>query len=329
MPHLEHGPSPPNAKPSIWKQITRPSGLYPFYVCCQLFSTSTIISNVKQGILYFFAHPFLYPLLRTRLLPCLLLSVAVFALLFTFAYLPQALLLLPFHGRAAWFNATILVLGEGATLTALLFEAFFVDATLVDVFDAVLVAKGHELLVSRGREVLLAEEPDEHRQAPAQTALSHPTSERNPLQRLGPTHFSPVYSPFSALQITEFILLLPLNFVPIIGVPAFLLLTGARGGPLHHHRYFKLRGLHKKERRKEVKQRNLQYTWFGTGALALQLIPGLSMLFLLTTAAGSALWVADLEADLWGSGGEVGDDEEREALTPRAETTYGSLNSEG
>ncbi len=34
---------------------------------------------------------------------------------------------------------------------------------------------------------------------------------------------------------------------------------------------------------------------FGTMALLLQLVPVLSMFFLLTTAAGSALWVADME----------------------------------
>jgi hypothetical protein len=34
---------------------------------------------------------------------------------------------------------------------------------------------------------------------------------------------------------------------------------------------------------------------FGTVALMLQLIPPFSMLFLMTTAAGSALWVTDLE----------------------------------
>ena len=34
---------------------------------------------------------------------------------------------------------------------------------------------------------------------------------------------------------------------------------------------------------------------FGTVHLALQLAPGLSMLFLLTTAAGSAMWAAKLE----------------------------------
>lgn len=34
---------------------------------------------------------------------------------------------------------------------------------------------------------------------------------------------------------------------------------------------------------------------FGTIALILQLIPPFSMLFLMTTAAGSALWAVDLE----------------------------------
>lgn len=34
---------------------------------------------------------------------------------------------------------------------------------------------------------------------------------------------------------------------------------------------------------------------FGTIALLLQLVPPLSMVFLMTTAAGSALWAADIE----------------------------------
>ena len=72
-------------------------------------------------------------------------------------------------------------------------------------------------------------------------------------------------------------------------------MTGARAGPLHHWRYFKLRGLTKKERNKEIRTRRWKYTWFGTVALVLQLIPVLSMFFLLTSAAGSALWVVKLE----------------------------------
>jgi hypothetical protein len=128
---------------------------------------------------------------------------------------------------------------------------------------------------------------------------------------LGKPTTSVVYSPFSLRQILEFILFLPINFIPYVGTPFFLILTGARAGPFAHWRYFKLRGLNKKERNKEIRTRKWKYTWyvnfllegvqililerFGTVALLLQLVPVLSMFFLLTTAAGSALWAVKLE----------------------------------
>lgn len=84
---------------------------------------------------------------------------------------------------------------------------------------------------------------------------------RNEVQMLGKPTTSAVYSPFSFRQIAEFILFLPLNFIPILGTPAFLLITGARAGPLHHWRYFKLQGLTKKERNSEIRKRSLKYTW--------------------------------------------------------------------
>lgn len=180
-----------------------------------------------------------------------------------------------FHGPGAWLNATFLVLGEGSAIVALLFEAFFVDETLVDVFDAVLIDQGLVDLVSEAR--LLD-----------QTA-------QNSVQMLGTPTISSIYSPFSLRQILEFVILLPLNFIPYIGVPLFLFLTGYRAGPFHHWRYFKLLGLSKKDRTDYVRKRQLKYTWFGTVALSLQLIPVLSMFFLLTSAAGSALWAAKME----------------------------------
>lgn len=135
--------------------------------------------------------------------------------------------------------------------------------------------------------------------------LSHlvaPTRLLDPLaassvKQLGKPTMSAIYSPFSFRQIVEFMLFLPLNFIPLVGTPAFLLLTGARGGPLHHYRYFKLKGYSRKEKRREVRERKWKYTWFGTMALTLQLIPVFSMFFLLTTACGSALWVVNLESD--------------------------------
>ena len=157
----------------------------------------------------------------------------------------------------------------------LLFEAFFVDETMVDVFDAVLLNEGLEDLIGT-------------------TRIIHPDGE-NPVKKLGKPTMSAVYSPFSLRQILEFIFLLPLNFIPIAGIPLFLILTGYRAGPFHHWRYFKLLGFSKKERKAFVKARQGRYTGFGTIALMLQLVPVLQMFFLLTTAAGSALWVVELE----------------------------------
>lgn len=141
----------------------------------------------------------------------------------------------------------------------------------------------------------------------------------NPVKKLGKRPRSAEYSPFSFRQIFEFILFLPLNFIPVVGTPLFLILTGYRAGPLHHWRYFKLHELTRKERNAEIQSRRWKYTWygtrqlimiirahsphhrannacrFGTTALLLQLVPVAQMFFLLTTATGSALWAAKLE----------------------------------
>jgi hypothetical protein len=184
-------------------------------------------------------------LLKARLIPCALLSIFVLGNLFFWTYLPQVAILAIFHRTgSAWFNGTILVLGEGAAIVALLFEAWLVDETQVDIFDSVLVAKGRSDLVSVSRPVL-----------PAEASL-------NPRTRLGKPTGSAIYGPFSFRQIAEFIVLLPLNLVPYVGVPLFLLCTGYRAGPLLHWRYFKLKGFNRKQRKLFVAQRQWMYTWY-------------------------------------------------------------------
>ena len=179
-------------------------------------------------------------------------------------------------------------MGEGAAIVALLFEAFFVDETQVDIFDAVLIQEGLEELVARRRVVLPTD---------AVADEDGGGGGGNPVGRLG-EHMDKkgvVYAPFSLRQIVEFVVLLPLNLIPWVGVPAFVLLTGYRAGPLLHYRYYYLLGVDKAKKRELVGRRQLRYTWFGSVYLVLQLVPGLSMLFLLTTATGAALWVRDLE----------------------------------
>ncbi|KAL7770900.1 hypothetical protein CFE70_000839 [Pyrenophora teres f. teres 0-1] len=205
-------------------------------------------SYLIKGIVFFLFHPFLHPLLKARLLPAFLLSVFVYFNLFFWTLLPQVLFLKLFHTvGSAWVNAVFLVLGEGAAVVALLFESFLVDESQVDIFDAVLIYKGYEDLVRQHRPV-------------TDDALN------DPVRRLGKPTRSSVYAPFSFRQIAEFVILLPVNFIPYVGVPVFLLLTGYRAGPFQHWRYFQLLGYDRKRRNAAIK-----------------------------TPASSALWAADLE----------------------------------
>jgi len=237
--------------------------------------SKTVTDHELQGIFYVLSHPSFYPLFKSRMIPIILLSVFIYTNLFIWTYLPQVAFLAIWSGPAAWLNATFLVLGEGSAIVALLFEAFFVDETLVDTFDAVLIDQGLADLVSAGRGL--------------------DTTARNSVQMLGKPTTSAIYSPLSFRQIVEFVLLLPVTFIPVVGVPIFLVLTGYRAGPFHHWRYFKLRGFSKKERQEYIRQRRLKYTWLGMVTLTLQLVPVLSMFFLITSAAGSGLWAANME----------------------------------
>jgi hypothetical protein len=235
-----------------------------------------------KGMWYFATHRYLHPLLRSRIVPLILLSTCVLAILFLTAYLPIVAFLALFHYKgSAWVNATFFILGVGNLLVQMLFEGFFADHCQVDVFDAVLVGEGYEHLVKTRREV------------------SEDINETNPYKRLGPRERGATFAPFSVRQIIELGILLPINFVPFVGVPLFLLGTGYRAGPLLNWRYFALKGFTRKERQQFIrtKKRKFEYMWFGTVHMVLQLVPVLAMLFLLTTAAGSALWSVRIERE--------------------------------
>ncbi len=244
------------------------------------FSTSFLYP--LKGVWYFATHRYLHPLVRGRILPLTLLSVLVLIVLFMTLYLPVVAFLAIFHFKgSAWVNATSFILGVGALFVTLLFEALLVDRTQVDVFDAVMVAEGYEHLVRSRRPV------------------TEDIEEADPLRRLGTRERGATFAPFSFRQIIEFIIFLPLNFVPFVGIPLFLLATGYRAGPLVNWRYFAVKGFTKKERNEfiKLKQRKYEYMWYGVVYMILQLVPLFSMFFLLTSAAGSALWSVHLEQE--------------------------------
>ncbi|WYZ43075.1 hypothetical protein EsH8_VI_000774 [Colletotrichum jinshuiense] len=230
-----------------------------------------------RGVWYFLRNKEFYPLFLSRLLPLSIISFLVYFILFTFAFLPQFAFLAIFHGWGAWVNAVVLVLGEGLVVIQGLFEGFFVDECRVDVFDATLIKQSQTDLVAPHR-ILFHDAPT------AVKMLGKPTTPA-------------VFTPWSMIQIIELIVFLPLNFVPIVGTPAFIIITGTRLGKLAHYRWFHLRGLSKKDAKKEISSRTWEYVWFGTVAMILELIPVLSFFFLLTTSAGAGLWAARIEED--------------------------------
>ncbi|KAG6002041.1 hypothetical protein E4U21_003555 [Claviceps maximensis] len=228
-----------------------------------------------QGIWYFLSNREFWPLFTSRLLPLSLISLLVYLILFTFAFLPQYAFLAIFHGWGAWVNAVVLTLGEGLVIIQGLFEGFFVDECRVDVFDATLIKLGLKNLIAPHR-ILFDDAPT------AVKMLGKPTS-------------SAVYTPWSTIQMVELVVFLPLNLIPYVGTPAFVMITGTRLGKLAHYRWFQIRGLSKAESKQETKLLTWEYIWFGTVAMILELIPILSFFFLLTTTAGSAIWAAKIE----------------------------------
>lgn len=118
------------------------------------------------------------------------------------------------------------------------------------------------------------------------------------VKALGKPTSSAVYTPWSMKQMVELVVCLPLNLIPVVGMPAFILITGSRLGKLAHHRWFQLRGLNKQETKAEIKKHSWEYLWFGTVAMILELIPVLSLPFLFTTTAGAAMFAARLEEEI-------------------------------
>ncbi|KAK4184271.1 hypothetical protein QBC35DRAFT_60916 [Podospora australis] len=229
-----------------------------------------------QGVWYFLRHPEFHPLFVSRLLPLSVLSFLVYFLLFTFTFVPQLLILLIFQGRAgALINTTVLVLGEGLVIIQTLFEGMFVDECRVDIFDATLINHGFVDLIAPQR-VLFVDAP-------------------NSVKMLGKPTTRAEYNPWSFTQIAEMIVCLPLNLVPYVGTPLFIMITGSRLGKLSHWRWFKLRGVSKKDMKMELYFNRWEYLWFGTCAMVLNLIPVLSFFFLLTSSAGAAIWAAKME----------------------------------
>ncbi|KAK6497919.1 hypothetical protein TWF481_012315 [Arthrobotrys musiformis] len=228
-----------------------------------------------QGIYHFIRYPSLQRPLWRKVLPTMLLSVVVIITMFFVTYLPQAAILTLVDGPIAFVNAGMLVLSESSTLILLISKWWWIDDATIEVFDAVLVQQNQTELVAAGREIKA-------------------TGSSDPLGKLGRRLAKP-FGDGLMKSLARYIVLLPLNFIPVIGTIAFFILNARNVGPAHHARYFQLKGFSNTERADYVKRNQGGYVGFGLACVILNLIPIANIVFAFTHTVGAALWAVKLE----------------------------------
>jgi hypothetical protein len=142
------------------------------------------------------------------------LSIAVIAGMFAFAYLPQLAVLVFVNGPLAAFTTALLTLSESSTLITILSKIFLIQDALVDTFDGVLVARRQTALLAEGRQLKSGNFND-------------------PIAKLGKLIKSP-FEKFTPKALIRYVMYLPLNFIPVVGTIAFVLIQGrTRGNSVH------------------------------------------------------------------------------------------------
>lgn len=177
----------------------------------------------------------------------------------------------------AFIAAVPLVLGEAYILLNFFGKSLLFGQLSMDMFDAVMVQKGHSALVEKGRPVTT-------QNAGGKT-----------VRHLGRALTSPL-NKFSTDNVVRYLLTLPLNFIPVVGTAFFLGYNGYKAGPGALGRYYQLKGWDKGRREQFVEKRRGAFTGFGVVSTVFNMIPVVGIVLSLATSVGAALWASDLEA---------------------------------
>ncbi|KAK3396086.1 hypothetical protein B0T20DRAFT_358075 [Sordaria brevicollis] len=226
-----------------------------------------------KGIFYFLSHRGLWKPLLKKLAPFVTLSVGVVTGMFFFTYVPQLALMTFVNGPLAVFTTAVLVLNESSAVISFLSRNFVMQDALLDTFDGTLISRDATNLVSEGREL---------------------KSGRDPIQRLGKILKNP-FQRFSPKALIRYVMYLPLNFIPVVGTVAFIILQGRSRGSTVHDRYFQLKRWSASQKAQWLSEHVGPYSAFGILATLLEMVPVASVFFSFTNAVGAALWAADIE----------------------------------
>jgi hypothetical protein len=229
-------------------------------------------------------------------------SAATLALAFSLLFEPQHQLLVGLLGHTwlAWQVASGAVLAEASWPLFLLLQFRQGDLTnglFVDVLKEVGVAEPAPLSVPERDELQAAAAARRRARAAKLTGAAAPCTA--PAQLLGDlVNGRPGES--AARAWARLTLSAPLLLFWPYGPAAYALLNGYATGVSHHIVYYKAKGISDRDEQESVAaSRAPQYRRFGTAAMLLSLVPVVGWGLSVISAAGAALWAAELE----GAGG--------------------------
>ncbi|KAJ3033221.1 hypothetical protein HDV00_006575 [Rhizophlyctis rosea] len=278
---------------------TAQSGIHALQIFAH--STGGAWAYPLKGIVYMSQNQQIWSPILSTLLLFIGASLAIIILMFVFTFVPQMTILAFFTFFLAPFIAFFLVLAESYFVISALSKIGWLEPLQDDLFDAVsvfgekdggrgalgghakrdimgqvLIQNGLESLVQHGREVA-------------------PSSRTKPvLDRLGKKVKGTV-NKLSVEGLLQYLITLPLNFIPVVGNIVFLVINGSKSATGLHARYFQLKGFTLEEAKRFVDDRRGAYTGFGVTSLALTLIPVINILFVISNTISAALWAVDLE----------------------------------
>ncbi|KAL5598327.1 hypothetical protein BROUX41_003614 [Berkeleyomyces rouxiae] len=233
-----------------------------------------------KGIGYFVCHKTLWGPFVRNLPSLILVSSVVLAFTFTVVWVPTMAVAFFLTGPLAIISATISTLSLSATIIQSIAVTYILPMSLVDVFDATLVLKGHVDLVKVGREVRPAVRADG----------------RNVLGRMGTVWRRPLNA-FRFDAVFRKLVYLPLNMIPLAGPGLSVIMQARSGGGECHDRYFQLKGWRHEYTNAYIRLNGGSYGMFALVDSLLSIIPFASIMFRYTTTVGAALWAADIEQD--------------------------------
>ncbi|KAK9353957.1 hypothetical protein V1523DRAFT_425632 [Lipomyces doorenjongii] len=237
------------------------------------------------GIVYFLYHPVLWPSFARVVAPLFVILLAVTGVWFAIAYPPQAVVFVLMNGPVGLFSSAFMVCRQAYLIYGILARTFFLKKELRNLFDMILKLKGLEDLLANAS-LDFAEEIDAEFYTRVQQSVIYKLRAR---YRKFVLRMTSPYLLFKAL------ILLPIQFIPVVGPLIMALVNSVDIARAAQGRYFQLKQWTPREIRVFTRRRYGSYWTFGAVAGVLETIPILGMFFSFTNTTGAALWAARLE----------------------------------